>query len=166
MRADQNRGLEAVPEVKDLLERSDLTLVDETDLNRKLRDALSAQETMSTPLEVKFIPNADQKPWLHFEHHGRSSYVGRISGSQLFELYRPNQIRNRLFSRNIRNYVGNTATNKGIESTALSAPENFFFFNNGISAIATNVEESVEECSLKCECFLDYKWCPDGAINL
>src|SRR6185437_4290738 len=75
-----------------------------------------------------------------------------ISGAEVSELYRPN--RYRLFAMNIRDYVGDTATNKGIRTTATSKPDDFVFFNNGISAIATAVEpDETDSAVLHCERF-------------
>jgi hypothetical protein len=55
--------------------------------------------------------------------------------------------RDSLFSLNIRNFVGNTATNKKIVETARSNPERFFLFNNGISCICSSLhvaEDKIE----------------------
>jgi hypothetical protein len=48
---------------------------------------------------------------------GRNAYVGRITGAEPGALYGRNDIRNRIFSANIRHYVENTKTNEGIEAT-------------------------------------------------
>jgi hypothetical protein len=52
-----------------------------------------------------------------------------------------------LFSLNIRNYLGNTATNQGIIRTLKSEPSRFYYYNNGVACLAeelcvneTNVE--------------------------
>ena len=59
----------------------------------------------------------------------------------------------RLFSLNIRDYVGDTSTNKGIVQTALDIPENFLFFNNGVSAVASNIEADDASGTLRCKRF-------------
>lgn len=41
---------------------------------------------------------------------------------------------------NIRNYVGNTKTNKEIINSARNAPDRFFYYNNGISCLAIEME--------------------------
>jgi hypothetical protein len=46
---------------------------------------------------------------------------------------------------NIRNYIGDTATNKAIKKTAVGLPEEFFFFNNGISALAEGIEADAKD---------------------
>jgi hypothetical protein len=52
----------------------------------------------------------------------------------------------------IRNYIGDTATNKAIRKTAVENPQEFFFFNNGISALAENVEpHETDKRILRCK---------------
>jgi hypothetical protein len=78
-------------------------------------------------------------------------YVGQVSGSELADIYRTYKYR--LFSLNIRDYVGDTATNKGIIETALENPENFLFFNNGVSAVASQIDEDRGAGALRCRRF-------------
>lgn len=143
-------GIHAVSEVPDLADRVGLELLDEQGLNKALRDALSAKDEAATKAKISFSSNDEQAHWLKFEDSmGRVSYVGRITGSQVAEIFRA--YRSSIFSQNIRNYIGDNLTNKGIKATALNAPEDFFFFNNGISALATRIEE--QEGSLVCDDF-------------
>lgn len=56
----------------------------------------------------------------------------------------------KLFSANVRSYLGSNnkdlAINKEIQNTAISHPENFFVFNNGITALVHDFEiESLSE---------------------
>jgi len=48
----------------------------------------------------------------------------------------------RLFARNIRGFLGNTAINRGMESTLKQEPENFWLYNNGITIICDSAESS------------------------
>lgn len=77
--------------------------------------------------------------------------MGFVNGSQIAELYQPHRFR--LFAMNIRDWVGDTATNKGIVSTAEKRPHDFLFFNNGISAVATSIEEQSDDLALVCKNF-------------
>jgi hypothetical protein len=45
-----------------------------------------------------------------------------------------------LFSLNIRNFIGNTGTNKKIIETAKDTPDSFFLFNNGISCLCNKLD--------------------------
>ncbi|WP_051061647.1 AIPR family protein [Nocardiopsis chromatogenes] len=47
----------------------------------------------------------------------------------------------RLFSQNIRNSLGRTPINSGIQQTLADEPDNFWYFNNGITVLCDRVEE-------------------------
>jgi hypothetical protein len=146
------KGPALVKGLQDLDERNELTLLSEQDLNVKLREALSAGEVLDQSIDIQFVPSADDSPWIHSESEGgRDLFVGEVTGSQLAALYR--QYRYRLFAMNIRDYVGETKTNKGIVETATGEPEEFVFFNNGVSAVATQIEPDREGRTLHCRRF-------------
>ena len=68
-----------------------------------------------------------------------STIVSEVDGLSLANLYR--KYRDELFDENIRLYQGKgKASNKKIEKTILENPENFFIYNNGISAICKRFE--------------------------
>jgi hypothetical protein len=146
------KGPIPIKELADLEDRSELSLFDEQDLNIKLREALSAGEVLDQPIEIPFTPGADGAPWIHLESEkGRELYVGQVTGAQLAEMYR--QYKYRLFAMNIRDYVGESTTNKGIIGTAVTSPDEFVFFNNGVSAVATQVEPDEKNHVLRCQRF-------------
>lgn len=151
LRAD--KGLNLPPELHNLEDRYDLNFNDEKGLNFKLREAYSAEEAIAEPVTVRFVRQEDEaESWLKFETaKRRSMYVGFISGSQVAELYKPHKFR--LFALNIRDWVGETSTNKGISATAVDHPDEFLYFNNGISAVATSVQEDPDEGVLFCKNF-------------
>jgi hypothetical protein len=72
-----------------------------------------------------------------------SSYLGVLSGPQIHKLYTDH--RDKLFNLNIRNYIGDTRTNKEIIKSALNEASNFFFYNNGISAVARTVRAEKDQ---------------------
>ena len=45
-----------------------------------------------------------------------------------------------LFNENIRGFLGNKPTNRSIKATLANEPDLFYLYNNGISAICTNME--------------------------
>lgn len=67
-----------------------------------------------------------------------ASFSTLISGKFIKSLY-SSYGEDRLFSANVRSYLGSNnkdlAINKEIQNTAKSHPENFFVFNNGITAL-------------------------------
>jgi AIPR protein len=146
------KGPVPVRELSDFEERTELALYGEQDLNIKLREALSAGEILDESVELQFAPSGDGAPWIRFESsNGRDCYLGEVTGSHLAEMYR--QHRYRLFAMNIRDYVGESSTNKGIVDTVLAEPDEFVFFNNGVSAVATQIEEDKEHSILRCRRF-------------
>ncbi len=145
-------GIHPVKDIQDLPDRVSLELLDEQALNISLRDALSVREESSARARVLFSQNEEQSPWLRFEDGlGRISYVGRIDGSQIAEIFRAH--RSSIFSLNIRNYIGDNLTNRGIKATATNAPDDFFFYNNGISALSSRIVEDLASRTLVCEDF-------------
>lgn len=154
LRAKEKDGPMLGPELQELKDRCDLTLCEESDLNVELREALSAGETISEPVRLTFLPGDDELPWIKLSgSHGRSMYLGFVRGSEIAETYRPHTHRFRLFALNIRDWVGETSTNKGILSTAETRPDDFLFFNNGISAVATSIDEDEGKAQLSCKNF-------------
>lgn len=152
IRDREAKGPAVVKDLPDFEERTELNLFDEQALNTKLREALSAGEVLDQSVEIKFVPNSDGVPWIRYQSEpGRSLYVGEVSGSRLAEMYR--EYRYRLFAMNIRDYVGESSTNKGIVDTATKEPNEFVFFNNGVSAVATQIEEDEGNCVLRCRRF-------------
>jgi len=69
------------------------------------------------------------------------AYYGQISAVELANLHGKNG--NRLFSRNIRSFLGSeTAVNIAIQQTLLEYPEQFWFLNNGVTALANKVSRT------------------------
>jgi len=132
-------GIAAMSGLPDLADRTELYLLDEHQLNLELRDALSVDTQAQGSVRVQFTENDSSPSWLCLgDAQARQCYIGRISGGRVAELF--TRHRSKLFGLNIRNYVGDNLTNKTIRNTALESPEDFFFFNNGISALASRVQ--------------------------
>lgn len=150
------RGVSSLPDVPDLPDRTTLELLDEEKLNIALRDAMNQAHGRVEPIRVLFSENQDQEPWLCFEDadSGRQSYVGRINGAQVATLF--NRYKSRLFALNIRNYIGDTSTNREMRKSAKETPRDFFYKNNGICAVATRispVEGDGQHSLLECDSF-------------
>jgi hypothetical protein len=66
-----------------------------------------------------------------------SSVLTVVPGRWLFDLFQDH--REDLFSANVRDYLGSRASdaniNNGIKSTASDSPEDFFIYNNGVTAL-------------------------------
>jgi hypothetical protein len=61
-----------------------------------------------------------------------------VRGNTLAALYK--RERERIFAYNIRSYLGWNQLNKDIIETATKRPNEFYYFNNGVSAICTSLE--------------------------
>lgn len=65
------------------------------------------------------------------------SYYGQINGSALGELWL--KYGRRLFTENIRSFLGTSDVNDKIVETVANEPQNFFFFNNGITILCDSI---------------------------
>lgn len=64
---------------------------------------------------------------------------GTISGSDIAHIWADN--RNRLLSENIREFIGFSEVNEDIINTILNEPQNFYFYNNGITALCKTISK-------------------------
>lgn len=65
------------------------------------------------------------------------AYYGTIPATALGAWYQ--QYGNRLFAKNIRFYKGSTEVNQGIRDVLKTAPEKFFYYNNGIKILCRKI---------------------------
>jgi len=86
--------------IADLVDRVDLSLLDENRLNLELRDTLSLDNPSPEPISLRFTPNLEGGSWLRLydEKADRSCYIGRVSGAQLSNLF--TRYKSRLFNLN------------------------------------------------------------------
>jgi hypothetical protein len=68
-----------------------------------------------------------------------NSCVAIVPGHQIAEMYAAGG-KLRLFTENIRNHLGQTRINVRMAQTIKEEPGDFYFYNNGISCIATSFE--------------------------
>jgi AIPR protein len=129
-------------ELKDIADRSEWTFLDEQGLNEELRSAVAID---AGPLERRhaLYPVGQKRkrggPWIVEMDAGEfRSTIMALDAKQIVGAYHALG-RDSLFSLNIRNFIGNTATNKKIVETARSSPDRFFLFNNGISCICSRL---------------------------
>ena len=64
---------------------------------------------------------------------------GQIAVSDTAEWFNKHGVA--LFSPNIRVFLGETTVNEGISETLKNKPEDFWYFNNGITALANSIEK-------------------------
>lgn len=97
-------------------------------------NALVAERNLGTITDKVFLENWSgvNEPY--------SAYYGQISALELMQLH--NKHGDALFQGNIRFPLGPNSVNTAIEKTVYSNPEELFYLNNGITAIATKIERA------------------------
>jgi hypothetical protein len=78
------------------------------------------------------------KDWVQLKEPFKS-YYGRISAQDVVQWrqeYYP-----KIFTPNIRVYLGNTDINQGIIETLKNEPEHFWYYNNGITALCRSINK-------------------------
>jgi hypothetical protein len=75
------------------------------------------------------------------------SYYGVVSAMEVSDWHA--KFGKRLFEKNIRQSLGATDVNKEILSTIHDSPDNFWYFNNGITLVASKIEKSIKGGPLK-----------------
>ncbi|MFL2796687.1 MAG: AIPR family protein, partial [Paracoccaceae bacterium] len=136
--------------LKDLSDRCFFNFIDEDTLNESMRVKNNRPE-MGIDVDISFSKNGDRS-WLKYESEGRKSYIGTLSTSQIKKIWSDKNNKDNLFNLNIRMHLGDNATNKNIKNTALEDHDNFFFYNNGISAVAQKIVEK-DSNQLNCKNF-------------
>jgi hypothetical protein len=143
------QGLTNISDLPDLGDRSNLHYLDQSLLNQALRQAISSADFSDRPIVIPMIPDSKGNPWCHFEGERRELYVGEVSGAELAQLLQTHKAS--LFTMNIRDYIGDTKTNKDIITTAVDEPWNFEYFNNGVTAVAGSISPDINAKTLTCE---------------
>ncbi|WP_272572031.1 MULTISPECIES: AIPR family protein [unclassified Providencia] len=108
------------------------------------------------PFQVHLVSSEDITQWRHaqssaavdlddveLEQYGKietpyTAFFGIISGDQLSEWWKLHS--SKLFTKNIRNLLGKTEVNEAIKETAQNDPDNFWFYNNGITVLVRSIE--------------------------
>lgn len=78
--------------------------------------------------------------WGHIEEPFKS-YYGQITGTDLGVLWE--KYGRRLFTENIRNFLGASTVNDEIIKTIKTEPDNFIYFNNGITILCDSIKKKL-----------------------
>ena len=144
-----------IPDIRDFQDidyRTEFRVLDESELNIELRESFKeVDKDKEIILEVN-KSDSHGTPWYQYNANDQViSYVASINAASLRQIY--TKERRSLFNLNIRNYIGETRTNKGIIESAKESPGLFYFYNNGISAVAEKITADQENAKLKCKNF-------------
>lgn len=92
-----------------------------------------ANATTGAPIGEVVFSIQKEKTLLWDDDAPRKTLVGLIKGNELADLYA--EYKNKLFAANIRLPLVTKNVNPDIRQTAEEEPENFFYYNNGVSAV-------------------------------
>ena len=73
------------------------------------------------------------------EPHG--AFYGMVAGEEVAKWWSDNG--RRLFDRNLRQVLGKTDVNDEIKSTLNNSPDKFWYYNNGITIVASKIDKSM-----------------------
>lgn len=128
-----------LPDDRGLADRVTFEFLGESELTEELRAARSQSRVGNQASEIFAHEEGGRRgPIIQLDGDGNRSCVMVVRASQVVELYK--RFREGLFELNIRNYVGETKTNRAMIQTARDQGARFFHMNNGISCVATSLE--------------------------
>lgn len=123
----------------DLSDRVEFEYLDATELNIQLRTSQSVAFGMPEEYTLYAAGSTRRRtPVIELENAPYPSCVLVVEAKHIVNLYQ--QYKDRLFTLNIRNFLGSTSTNKLLKNTLETEPEHFFYYNNGISCLAKKIE--------------------------
>lgn len=121
----------------------------------KLAQNFNTPDDPDDVISIKVLGLSEVYEFLAQSHHGRKvdisvtlmnwsylsdphkAYFGMIDGHQLKEWWDSHG--KKIVDRNIRYSLGSTEVNEQIKSTAINSPQNFWYFNNGVTLVADSV---------------------------
>ena len=103
-----------------------------TDFNLK-----NAHDSINTVLEGKPIESEITLSNWGTIDEPHIAYYGQISAYELATLWKNH--RRKLFTENIRNFIGLSEINSGILKTIENEPEKFIYFNNGVTILCNTI---------------------------
>ena len=121
-----------INEMNDASEIFSYEILNQTKLHSKISKKLG-NEPINEIIELKNWGKIDTPV---------KAFYGQVNGfvlANFWEKYSKN-----LFSKNIRNMLGDSDVNSEIKETILEKPEYFWYYNNGITIIADKITKTVE----------------------
>jgi hypothetical protein len=97
---------------------------------------------LDLPIDPRGIVGSDGVIQRYDADSGIESWILTMSGREVAALY--GRAGDRLFARNIRGFLGDTAINEGMENTLRHKPEHFWYFNNGITIVCDSARKTAE----------------------
>lgn len=106
---------------------------------------------LTIPILVTEEFTIENSSGFEYDTESWSSFTTAIPSNLLYEMYKEHGTN--LFSANVRDYLGSRKSdsniNNGIKKSAKEEPENFFVYNNGITALVNDFKYDNENKELK-----------------
>lgn len=147
-RIQSEQDLKLPADFESLKDRISIEFLGERELSDEWRNALS-QQTANTGehLIVSSGSRGNRANIIEVKCGNHKSFVLTANANQIINIAK--QARDSLFTLNIRNYIGNSKTNKQIKATAVQDSDMFFLYNNGISCLARKAELTPDGSAVK-----------------
>lgn len=126
-----------VSDLNDASEIVDLEVLRQSELHDSIVTKLTG-----SPIDVL----VNLKQWGRIQEP-YTAYYGQVSGKQIANLWKKHH--ERLFSKNLRSVLGDTDINQEMRITLASEPEKFWYYNNGITLIASQIKKTMQHGSDK-----------------
>jgi hypothetical protein len=137
---------EAESEVAQANAVASLSVLDRADVLSLLTDYLGGAAPpvpyLDLPIDPRGIVGSDGVVQRYDPTTGVESWILGMSGRDLAALYE--KAGDRIFARNIRGFLGDTAINEGMAETLAREPENFWYFNNGVTLVCDSARKTAE----------------------
>ncbi len=119
--------------VKQKCPNVNLVLLDFYDLKERYISSKSIDARISEYVDIQF-----PKEYFILKETPHRTILSVIKGNALVNLYKKEK--ESLFAHNVRSFLGKRI-NKDVVETAINDPDDFYYFNNGVSAICTKIEK-------------------------
>lgn len=127
-----SRDLEdLLSDINDTSEVLSILPLNQSDLHKSLASGV-AGEPITLDIALKFWGKTESP---------HEAYYGQVNGSEISAWWEKYQTG--LFEKNLRNALGDTDVNAEIRKTIQSAPENFWYFNNGITMVCKSAKKNM-----------------------
>lgn len=137
---------EAESEVAQANAIASISVLDRRDVLSLLTDYLGGAAPpvpfLDLPIDPRGIMGSDGVVQRYDPATGVESWILSMSGQELAALY--SKAGDRLFARNIRGFLGDTAINEGMGETLAHEPDNFWYFNNGVTLVCDSARKTAE----------------------
>lgn len=128
-------------EVKELLEDYIDEINDGADfMSYQVMNRHDIHKIVSTGLNTKICMEVAVNEW-GFVKEPYEAYYGQVAASDVAEWH--SKYGNTLFAPNIRLFLGSTEVNTGITDSLIKSPENFWYYNNGITVLCDDLKRKV-----------------------